>query len=215
MKNSQIALIVILVIIIAIGATILLTRHGSTPAHEANVTTNTTIVKVTNTTETTSNTTKTSSTNVSNSTNKTNVTEQNGNITKLPPGAVRLNYNQENHTAFVYLYASPTASNPLNYNGTTDGQLKIYVPENWSIYFTFYNPEPIGHALAVVQNNTPIPNQLQLSQDGKIIFEIGYNGGNGISGGLSVSGLLPSLPPGLYWIACPISGHAESGMWSI
>ncbi|MCG3109287.1 hypothetical protein L3N51_01577 [Metallosphaera sp. J1] len=202
MKIWQIGLVIIIIALIGISVFLIAQRHTTT---QPTVTPTNVSVKTNNTTKVSTSGSENVTSNVSNT--STNQTKQ------LPPGAVKLNYNAQNHTVFIYLYASPTASNPLNYNGTTNGQMKIYIPANWSIFFTFYNPEPTGHALAVVQNNTPIPNQLILSQDGKIIFEIGYNDGNGISGGTSVSGLLKDLPQGYYWIACPIPGHAESGMW--
>ncbi|MEM3320382.1 MAG: sulfocyanin-like copper-binding protein [Metallosphaera sp.] len=191
-------IIAVIVIVIIAGAIAFILTHG--PPHAS---------KYINTTNTSSSSTEEmTSTNVT-----TSNVSSNSSMEALPPGAIELNYNAQNKTVFIYLYASPTAANPLNFNGTTEGQMKIYIPENWSILFTFYNPEPVGHALAVVDNNTPIPNQVQLSQDGKIIFEIGYNGGSGIYNGETVSGLLHDLPPGYYWIACPIPTHAESGMW--
>ncbi|QKR00599.1 hypothetical protein GWK48_09600 [Metallosphaera tengchongensis] len=210
MKVWQIVLIIVVIVAVALSTLIIAHRTSNPPVNQ-------TVSPVKNVTSpppapsnssSSMNTTSIKSNNVTNVTVKTNST-----TVKLPSGASPLNYNASNRTVFIYLYASNQDPNPLNFNGTTYGTMKIYVPENWSLYFTFYNPEPLGHALAVVQNNTAEPNQLELSQNGKIIFEIGYNGGNGISGGVSVSGLLTQLPRGYYWIACPIPGHAQSGMW--
>ncbi|BBL46845.1 sulfocyanin-like copper-binding protein [Metallosphaera sedula] len=207
MKAWQIGLVIIVVALIGISLFVI-SRHTTQPLTPGNMSVKVSNTSVTNTTKMENTTNIINNTSTKQITNTTNETKQ-----VLPPGAVKLNYDAQNHTVFIYLYASPTAPNFLNYNGTTNGEMKIYIPANWSILFTFYNPEPTGHALAVVQNNTPIPNQLVLSQDGKVIFEIGYNNGNGISGGTSVSGLLKDLSPGYYWIACPIPGHAENGMW--
>ncbi len=79
------------------------------------------------------------------------------------------------------------------------------------------NTESLPHNANIVQNNTPIPNSINISSDGKIILYVGDGPSNyyssGVSSGNEASGMLENIPAGYYWIACGLPGHAKNGMW--
>ncbi|ARM75277.1 sulfocyanin [Acidianus manzaensis] len=135
----------------------------------------------------------------------------------LPSGAVALPYDASNHTVFLNIVSLSTG-NPFNFNGTSGGQLHIYIPAGWTVIVTYTNQESIPHNFNIVQNSTTTPNNANIGADGKIIFSVGTTSStyetNGISSGASASGST-SLPAGIYWFACGIAGHAESGMWGV
>ncbi|AHC51940.1 quinol oxidase-2, sulfocyanin (blue copper protein), (soxE) [Sulfolobus acidocaldarius SUSAZ] len=135
----------------------------------------------------------------------------------LPSGAYALPYNPSNKTVFIYLVVSSSSSNLFNFNGTSDGSLKIYVPAGWNVMVILKNTESLPHNANIVQNNTPIPNSINISSDGKIILYVGDGPSNyynsGVSSGNEASGMLENIPAGYYWIACGIQGHAKNGMW--
>lgn len=127
---------------------------------------------------------------------------------KLPKGSIPLPYNPSNKTVYLYLVTFSN-STLFNYNGTSDGNMKIYIPANWSILIKYTNYESIQHSVALVLNYTMIPTNPQLSQDGKILYEL-----NLVSDGESTVGIIDNIPAGYYWLACPVFGHASSGLWA-
>ncbi len=135
---------------------------------------------------------------------------------KLPPGATELPYNPNNKTVFIYLVVSVTGPQ-FNYNGTSYGQMKIYVPAGWNVMVILTNDQPIPHNANIVLNDTPTPNSPNITQDGKILLYVGDNpsdyNSNGVPSQGTASGILTNIQPGYYWIACGIYSHAESGMW--
>jgi sulfocyanin len=110
-----------------------------------------------------------------------------------------------------------STGNPFNFNGTSDGQLHIYIPAGWTVIATFVNQEGLTHNLLIVQNTTAIPGD-DVGQDGTIKLYVGTTSStyldNGISGGASASGSV-ALSPGIYWFCCGIEGHAAAGMWGV
>nr|WP_048054412.1 sulfocyanin-like copper-binding protein [Sulfolobus acidocaldarius] len=168
---------------------------------------------------TSSSSTTTSSTSTTSSTTTTSTTTTTTSTTTsstLPPGAYQLQYNPSNKTVFIYLVVQGSS---LNYNGTSNGQMRIYVPAGWNVLVKLTNPQSLPHNALIVLNNTVKPNNLNISADGKIMLYVGANAtdyyGNGIYGGQSAVGVLPNIPAGYYWIACGIYSHAESGMWVV
>jgi len=51
----------------------------------------------------------------------------------------------------------------FNYNGISDGNMKIYIPANWTILIKYTNYELTQHSIALVLNHTMIPTNPQLS----------------------------------------------------
>ncbi|MBP1357642.1 MAG: sulfocyanin [Sulfolobus sp.] len=160
--------------------------------------------------------TTTSSSTTSSSSTTTTTTSSSTATTSIPGNP--LPYDASNKTVFLYL-ASLSTTNPYNYNGTSNGQLVVYIPAGWQIYVVYTNYESIQHNVVILMNNTPTPNSLDIGNDGKILLVVGASTTNyqysGIAEGESASGISPSLSAGYYWFACGISGHAEEGIWGV
>jgi sulfocyanin len=126
-------------------------------------------------------------------------------------------YDASNHTVFLTVVAE-SSGNPFNFNGTSDGQLKIYIPAGWTLIITFINQESIPHNVVIVQNDTATPNSADVGSDGNLLAFIGTTSSSytsqGISSGQSASGSV-TLSAGYYWLCCGILTHAESGMWAV
>ncbi|AWR99106.1 sulfocyanin [Metallosphaera hakonensis] len=132
------------------------------------------------------------------------------------PTKVTLPVIASNKTVVISLVALSSAST-FNFNGTSFGQMTIYVPAGYSLELKFTNQESLQHNLLLVMNDTPTPNAADLSSDGKILLFVGTSSSaytiQGISSGQTAVGVYGPINPGTYWLACGISGHAESGMW--
>jgi len=120
----------------------------------------------------------------------------------------------------VFLYmVSVTTGTPYNFNGTSNGQLHIYIPANWTVIVYYTNQQSgLPHNFLIVQNNTATPNNADVAKDGKILLYVGATSStylfHGPIGGQSASGSI-ELPAGIYWLACGIAGHAIAGMWGV
>ncbi|MCG3110090.1 hypothetical protein L3N51_02387 [Metallosphaera sp. J1] len=205
--TPMVVAIVIAIILVAVAAYYIAVR--STPINVGNVTTtlpaqNVSVSSTSNMTVTTTNTTKTSTNTTSTST------------TSLPPGATPLPYNSANKTVFLYIVAS-SSGQPFNFNGTSNGQLHIYIPAGWTVVVHFTNQEGLEHNFLIIQNTTATPGD-DVGQDGTIILAAGTTTSNymnvGISSGQTATASA-MIPAGIYWFACGISGHAAAGMWGV
>ncbi|MEM3204009.1 MAG: sulfocyanin [Saccharolobus sp.] len=131
---------------------------------------------------------------------------------------IQLKYDSSNKTVFLTIVVL-TSGPAFNFNGTSNGQLVIYIPAGWSIYVTFINQQSLPHNLILLQNTTATPNNADVSQFGKILYIVGATTSNyqstGISSGASDSGLWGPINAGVYMLVCGILGHAESGMWAV
>jgi sulfocyanin len=132
------------------------------------------------------------------------------------PSKVTLPVIVSNKTVQITLVALSSAST-FNINGTSFGQMVIYIPAGYSIEVTFINQESLQHNLVLVMNDTPTPNAADLASDGKLLMFVGTSSSaytiQGLSSGQSATEVYGPLQVGTYWLACGISGHAESGMW--
>jgi sulfocyanin len=186
-----VAIIIIIVVVAAVGGYIALTagKHSSTT-----ITPNTTTTKP----PTTSNTTTT-------------------NTTSTLPGRP-LPFSKSTDTVQIVLVAQ-SIQNPFNLNGTSDGSMIIYVPVGSNLNITFINQQSLPHNLNLVLNNTVSPNNADIGQNGKILFQLGANMSNyqynGLMSGQSANGVYSSIQQGYYWLCCGIDTHAESGMWVV
>ncbi|WP_221290549.1 sulfocyanin [Stygiolobus caldivivus] len=128
-----------------------------------------------------------------------------------------LPYNPNTKTVYITL-VSLSSGSPFNFNGTSFGSMVIYVPAGSNLQITFINQESLPHNLNLVQNTTASPTS-NLGDDGKILLTIGASSSdytvNGIVNGQSATGTFSDIPAGTYWLACGITGHAESGMWVV
>nr|WP_216604277.1 sulfocyanin [Acidianus sp. RZ1] len=129
-----------------------------------------------------------------------------------------LKYDSANKTVFLTIAVLSTGPT-FNFNGTSNGQLIIYIPAGWSIYVKYVNFESLPHNLVLLQNTTASPNNPDVSQFGKILYVWGATTSNyltsGISTGQEVEGATGPISAGIYMFVCGIEGHAESGMWAV
>lgn len=132
----------------------------------------------------------------------------------LPAGAMMLPYNPSNKTVFLYLDSS-SSGNPLNYNGTGNDAIHVYIPAGWTLIVIYTNYASLNHDVVILQNTTATPNSSDIGNDGKILAVAGGTPTNyeaGISTGSTASTSV-TLPAGIYWFACGVPGHALAGMW--
>ncbi|MCG3108986.1 hypothetical protein L3N51_01276 [Metallosphaera sp. J1] len=136
--------------------------------------------------------------------------------TSSGPTKITLPVISSNKTVVISLVALSSAST-FNLNGTSFGQMTIYVPAGYNLEVKFTNQESLQHNLILVMNNTATPNAADLASDGKILLYVGTTSSaytlQGLSSGQTAVGVYGPIAPGTYWLACGISGHAESGMW--
>ncbi|BCS92378.1 sulfocyanin [Metallosphaera javensis (ex Sakai et al. 2022)] len=136
--------------------------------------------------------------------------------TSSGPTKITLPVISSNKTVVISLVALSSAST-FNLNGTSFGQMTIYVPAGYNLEIKFTNQESLQHNLILVMNNTATPNAADLASDGKILLYVGTTSSaytlQGLSSGQTAVGVYGPIAPGTYWLACGISGHAESGMW--
>ncbi|QKR00899.1 sulfocyanin [Metallosphaera tengchongensis] len=155
---------------------------------------------------------KTSTTTNTTSTSTSNMTT----TSSLPSGATALPYNSANKTVFLYIVAS-SSGQPFNFNGTSNGQLHVYVPAGWTVLVHFTNQEGLTHNFLIVSNTTATPGD-DVGQDGSIVLAVGTTTSSylnaGLSSGQSATGSA-TLPAGIYWFVCGIEGHAAAGMWGV
>lgn len=194
------------------STTLTSSSSSSTSSTTSMSSTSTSSTSSTTTSSSTTSTTTSTTSSTSTSTTTSTSTSTSTSTTTLPSGAYALPYNSANHTVFLYIVTLASSTNLLNFNGTSNGQLQIYIPANWTAIIYYTNQESLNHNFNIVQNDTPVPNSASISGDGKILLTLGPS--VGISSGTTVSGSIV-LPTGIYWFACGISGHAQSGMWGV
>ena len=107
----------------------------------------------------------------------------------LPAGAMMLPYNPSNKTVFLYLDSS-SSGNPLNYNGTGNDAIHVYIPAGWTLIVIYTNYASLNHDVVILQNTTATPNSSDIGNDGKILAVAGGTPTNyeaGISTGSTAS----------------------------
>jgi len=191
-----IAAVVIVIIIVGVVAYYITTRHSSTititlPPTTIS-TTSSTISTSTSSTLMSTSTTLSTSTSTSISTTSTTSTTTTTTTSSLPAGAVALPYDVSNDTVFLYI-ASLSTGSYFNFNGTSNGQLHIYIPAGWTVIVHFTNQESgLEHNFLIVQNDTATPISLDVASDGKILLYVGTTSSaylfHGLIGGQSASG---------------------------
>lgn len=125
----------------------------------------------------------------------------------LPQGATPLPFIGK--TVFALI------STGFNFNGSSNGNLAIYIPAGWGIEITYTNSHTIPHSIALVRNNTVTPQSSNIGSDGTVIASQPEQYSSGISPGSTVKLIQTSVQEGVYWIACGVPGHARAGMWIV
>jgi sulfocyanin len=129
------------------------------------------------------------------------------------PDSTWLRWNPTSRTATFKLIAGVPgrAKSPFNFNGYTDGELIITVPENSSMVINFVNEDGTPHSAQVIPDHMPLPN-MALDQPA---IPRAYT--RSVSEGIAQFGTdamrFKATPAGSYLIFCGVPGHGLSGMW--
>lgn len=129
------------------------------------------------------------------------------------PDTTWLKWNPTTKTASFKLIAGVPgrAKSPFNFNGYTDGELVLTVPENSTVVFNFVNDDGTPHSAEVIADTNPMPN---MAPDNPAIPRA-YT--KAVSEGIAQFGTdvvrFKATPVGTYRIFCGVPGHGLSGMW--
>ncbi len=129
------------------------------------------------------------------------------------PDTTWLKWNPTTKTATFKLIAGVPgrAKSPFNFNGYTDGELVLTVPENSNIVMNFVNDDGTPHSAQVIDDKLPIPN-IALDQPA---IPRAYT--KAVSEGIAQFGTdamrFKAAPAGSYLVFCGVPGHGLSGMW--
>lgn len=129
------------------------------------------------------------------------------------PDTTWLKWNPATRTASFKLVAGipGRAKSPFNFNGYTDGELILTVPESSTVVLNFVNEDGTPHSAEVIGGDGPIPN---MAPDQPAIPRA-YT--KAVSEGIAQFGTdvvrFKAAPAGTYRIFCGVPGHGLSGMW--
>jgi len=129
------------------------------------------------------------------------------------PDTTWLKWNATTRTATFKLIAGVPgrAKSPFNFNGYTDGELTLTVPENSAVVMNFVNDDGTPHSAEIIGDQPPIPN---MAPDQPAIPRA-YS--RAVSEGIAQFGTdvlrFKAAPAGSYLIFCGVPGHGLSGMW--
>jgi len=99
---------------------------------------------------------------------------------------------------------------PFNFNGWTDGDLVLTVPENSTVVMNFVNEDGVPHSAEVIDANKPIPN---MSGEPAIPRAYSRKALEGMNQGETDEIRFKATPVGEYRIFCGVPGHGLSGMF--
>lgn len=129
------------------------------------------------------------------------------------PDTTWLKWNPTTRTATFKLIAGipGRAKSPFNFNGYTDGELVLTVPENSTVVMNFVNEDGTPHSAEVIADQLPVPN---MAPDQPAIPRA-YT--KAVSEGIAQFGTdvirFKAAPAGSYLVFCGVPGHGLSGMW--
>ena len=103
------------------------------------------------------------------------------------------------------------AKSPFNFDGYTDGELTLTVPEGSTVVMNFVNEDGTPHSAQVIPDKLPIPN-MALDQPA-IPRAYSKAAGEGIAQFGTDVLRFKAAPAGSYLIFCGVPGHGLSGMW--
>jgi hypothetical protein len=131
----------------------------------------------------------------------------------VPPDSTWLRWNAATRTATFQLIAGipGRAKSPFNFNGYTDGELTVRLPQAANVVMTFVNDDGTPHSAQVIADVRPLPN-MALDQPA---IPRAYT--RAVSEGIGQFGTdivrFKAAPAGKYLIYCGVPGHGLSGMW--
>lgn len=129
------------------------------------------------------------------------------------PDSTWLTWNPTTRTVGFRLIAGipGRAKSPFNFNGYTDGDLTLVVPESATVVLHFVNEDGTPHSAQVIPDALPVPN---MALDDAAIPRA-YT--KAVSEGIPQFGTdnlrFTAAPAGGYLIFCGVPGHGLSGMW--
>ncbi len=103
------------------------------------------------------------------------------------------------------------AKSPFNFNGYTDGEFTLVVPENSTVVVNFVNEDGTPHSAQVIPDARPIPNMAL--NDAAIPRAYTRAVSEGIPQFGTDNMRFKATPVGSYLIFCGVPGHGLSGMW--
>lgn len=124
-----------------------------------------------------------------------------------------LKWNPTTRTTTFELIAGLTgtgAKSPFNFNGYTEGELTLAVPESTTVVMNFVNEDGTPHSALVIDDKGPIPNMaehpaIQRAYTVKALEGLGYYAKDVVR--------FKAVPAGDYKLFCGVPGHGLSGMW--
>ncbi len=122
-----------------------------------------------------------------------------------------LAWNADTRTATFQLVAgAPAAKSPFNFNGYTDGELTLVVPEGSTVVMNFVNEDGVPHSAEIIDGAKPIPN---MAGDPAIPRAYTRKASEGMAQGEKDVLRFTAAPAGSYKIFCGVPGHGLSGMY--
>lgn len=123
-----------------------------------------------------------------------------------------LSYDSITKTVNFKLIAGLTggAKSPFNFNGFTDGDITVVVPQGATVIMPFVNDDGTPHSAMVIDGTQPIPN---MAGDPAIPRAYTRQATQGLAQGQTDTIRFKAEPAGLYRIFCGVPGHGLSGMW--
>ena len=103
------------------------------------------------------------------------------------------------------------AKSPFNFNGYTDGDLTLSVPQGSTVVVNFVNDDGTPHSAEVIADKKPLPNM----SDGSPAIPRAYTRQalEGLAQGQTDVMRFTAAPAGDYLFFCGVPGHGLSGMW--
>ncbi len=129
------------------------------------------------------------------------------------PAGTPLPFDEETKTVMFTLITT----NGFEYNGTSYGELKVYVPEGSKLRVTYINQDKLPHSAGLMKPNKDKPTSPQVNQDGEVLAATpsGQEFYFGLNPGEQGTFETDPLSKGTYWIVCGVPGHAASGQWIV
>ena len=129
------------------------------------------------------------------------------------PDSTWLKWNPTTRTATFKLIAGIPghAKSPFNFNGYTDGEFTLVVPESATVVINFVNEDGTPHSAQVIPDARPIPNMAL--NDPAIPRAYTRAAGEGIPQFGTDNMRFKAAPAGDYLVFCGVPGHGLSGMW--
>jgi uncharacterized cupredoxin-like copper-binding protein len=115
-----------------------------------------------------------------------------------------------NTATFKLIAGLQGGKSPFNFNGWTDGDLVLTVPENSTVVMNFVNEDGVPHSAEVIDASKPIPN---MSGDPAIPRAYTRKALEGLNQGEKDEMRFKAAPAGDYRIFCGVPGHGLSGMF--